>query len=796
MSNENLPILKVNKANSNKSIPILNQFQLLEGQNMKKLWNHTFIRYLLSYALVLFLPLLVLGGVVNFYFTNYYIETSLQKNLDIPRQIQTAVDMQVTQMDNFSIQIGANSNFTARYLNEGITNYMTVVGTLSSFQSSNEFVDNVYYYPGDSNGKYYSRGGTSDPSILFQSINRYENLNVEDFARIAKRGPTWIGSSKVRLPSGQTVSYVTYIRPVYGNFSSKERPFLIFQIQENTFERILGSVGDGDEIYKIITNHEGDIVYSSFSEDRVGTLEELLKNYETDTQKVEAEQWRLGDLDGREVYVNRSESQSGLTYYTLIPTEVMLQDVHNFQRTFSLIYFILVTLGFLLVLFVSRSSYKPVKKLADYMQENGAGVPAGSNIMEMAQMTIQRLSQSSLEYRQEHLLLNLLRDSDTSATDEELQAAKLQLEGPYYRAAILRVKAFPEEEWPQGVRPPELSEYIPLLQQIFSAEKTCYIVEYMERNCFILVFSEKSSDPEECSAYLQKCTNLLNESCLQGFLYVGNAYSTLDLLRQSFHEAKTAFVNRNIRKETTVYFYGIHPSDDSIYQQTYPTADLDALCNAIDQDNPMLVEFMSTELQRHIEHIAGDSFTVRCVCYEAINRIFQTMDKKSPGWMKRACGDIVNNLSISSVEDLKLVLQTLCSQVILDIKAKPERPQKLSMKDATAYIDCHFCDPDFSVKSLAADYKMSVSNFSHQFKTYTGKTVSDYINHKKNQYAKELLRETGGSVAEVASKVGYFHTSSFIRKYKQEEGITPGEYLEQIRNNSNASSGKEKEKKE
>ena len=85
MSNENLPILKVNKANSNKSIPILNQFQLLEGQNMKKLWNHTFIRYLLSYALVLFLPLLVLGGVVNFYFTNYYIETSLQKNLDIPR---------------------------------------------------------------------------------------------------------------------------------------------------------------------------------------------------------------------------------------------------------------------------------------------------------------------------------------------------------------------------------------------------------------------------------------------------------------------------------------------------------------------------------------------------------------------------------------------------------------------------------------------------------------------------------------------------------------------------------------
>ena len=44
-------------------------------------------------------------------------------------------------------------------------------------------------------------------------------------------------------------------------------------------------------------------------------------------------------------------------------------------------------------------------------------------------------------------------------------------------------------------------------------------------------------------------------------------------------------------------------------------------------------------------------------------------------------------------------------------------------------------------------------------------------------------------MAEVAAKVGYFHTSSFIRKYKQEEGITPGEYLEQIRSSSTKDNG-------
>lgn len=192
---------------------------------MKKLWNNTFIRYLLSYALVLFLPLLVLGGVVNFYFINYYIDSSLQKNLDIPRQIQSAVDMQITQMDNFSNQVGANSNFTARYLNEGMTSYLTAVNTLSSFQSSNEFVANVYYYPGDSNGTYYSRGGTSKPQILFQSINRYENLSAEDFIRIAKKGPAWLGYSDVRLLSARLPRMSPISAPYTGIFPVQRTPF-------------------------------------------------------------------------------------------------------------------------------------------------------------------------------------------------------------------------------------------------------------------------------------------------------------------------------------------------------------------------------------------------------------------------------------------------------------------------------------------------------------------------------------------------------------------------------------------
>jgi AraC-like DNA-binding protein len=43
-------------------------------------------------------------------------------------------------------------------------------------------------------------------------------------------------------------------------------------------------------------------------------------------------------------------------------------------------------------------------------------------------------------------------------------------------------------------------------------------------------------------------------------------------------------------------------------------------------------------------------------------------------------------------------------------------------------------------------------------------------------YAKELLSTSNFTVNEIAIKLGYFQTSSFIKKFRSIEGTTPGEY--------------------
>ena len=44
------------------------------------------------------------------------------------------------------------------------------------------------------------------------------------------------------------------------------------------------------------------------------------------------------------------------------------------------------------------------------------------------------------------------------------------------------------------------------------------------------------------------------------------------------------------------------------------------------------------------------------------------------------------------------------------------------------------------------------------------------------QFAKKLLRTTDLSISDVAIRLGYNQTSSFIRKFKQCENRTPNEY--------------------
>lgn len=91
------------------------------------------------------------------------------------------------------------------------------------------------------------------------------------------------------------------------------------------------------------------------------------------------------------------------------------------------------------------------------------------------------------------------------------------------------------------------------------------------------------------------------------------------------------------------------------------------------------------------------------------------------------------------------------------------------------YIDRHFTEP-ISVASLAQRFFISPSYLSHGFKEWTGHSPQQYLLLCRLSYARELLRTTDRSVAQIAAACGFGDESNFIRSFKKACGLPPNRY--------------------
>lgn len=86
-----------------------------------------------------------------------------------------------------------------------------------------------------------------------------------------------------------------------------------------------------------------------------------------------------------------------------------------------------------------------------------------------------------------------------------------------------------------------------------------------------------------------------------------------------------------------------------------------------------------------------------------------------------------------------------------------------------------------SAVEIAERLGMSASYFSTYFRTKTGETFSNYLNHKKNEYAKDLLSDFELTIEEVSQALGYTDYRSFHRVFKKMNAMTPSDYRKRVK---------------
>lgn len=90
-------------------------------------------------------------------------------------------------------------------------------------------------------------------------------------------------------------------------------------------------------------------------------------------------------------------------------------------------------------------------------------------------------------------------------------------------------------------------------------------------------------------------------------------------------------------------------------------------------------------------------------------------------------------------------------------------------------------DREITIPMLAEYSNMSLRNFQRQFTEYYGIGPKSYLQLKRIDKAKMLLRDTRLSMESIVEKIGLFDVSSFRKLFQRELGITPAEFRKRIK---------------
>lgn len=90
------------------------------------------------------------------------------------------------------------------------------------------------------------------------------------------------------------------------------------------------------------------------------------------------------------------------------------------------------------------------------------------------------------------------------------------------------------------------------------------------------------------------------------------------------------------------------------------------------------------------------------------------------------------------------------------------------------YLTLHYSEK-ITLDQLAAQFFVSKFHLCHEFQRYVGTSIHQYLQKKRLQIAKEMLR-TGVSASSVSIRVGFGDYAGFYRAFRSEYGISPREF--------------------
>ncbi|WP_158082005.1 helix-turn-helix domain-containing protein [Paenibacillus ferrarius] len=579
----------------------------------------------------------------------------------------------------------------------------------------------------------------------------------------------------VRIEGLPIQRLITYIVPIP---MRNQKPYgtVLFELKEDTLLKGLNPEQLLPNGNAIVFDQAGRVISAYKQLDS-------MKSFDVYKQIVNGENKRhIQEFQHQKFVVSFQKSmQSGLTYVIMLPYSSVVAPVHQAILKWIGYLLFIFTIGCAFIYVAMLFNYNPVKKLASLVETVRGQSIHKTNIFEAIGSVINDIADSNrtlgrkLEENRsavrDHFLGSLLRGEFQTLDDVNERGEEVGVTFPFPDITVMILEVPVSQVFYK-------EKLIAEVERQFGGDAVGHVKIGLEERRAIFILSWGGKLPDR-KLWLNRLHDHLNMTyAIPITLGIGNGYRALSQVGRSYLEASTAIDYKMIKGNQRVIFFDDLMAHDHA-DLLNPRRILDELEIVLQYGEALRITRDVHQITIKIKQSGMTLFIAKELCYDIIHKFIAFMENRSPGCSSDRLPDILALTDYTTLDEIADLLTTACTALCHSLDEPKSASPAVMIDQINKYILQYYSEYDFSVQKIAEHFSLSLSYLSRYYKEQTGRTVMEYLKEVRIEQAKRLLRHTNSSVKEIVQQIGYYDVSSFIRTFKQQVGITPGEYRKQ-----------------
>lgn len=495
------------------------------------------------------------------------------------------------------------------------------------------------------------------------------------------------------------------------------------------------------------------------------------------------QQWKISDNNYSVVAVQ--SEQTGWYYVDIIPTHYFLSKVNQ-----QIVYVVVLTVVMLLLcvtiaVYLTINNYRPIKKLnlsvQDFLPDNKQSneidqiKDAITNVVSMNTVLQKKMDDQQYMLGQS-LLLHLFSGNRGSEEDWKNYMSGLKRNASELQFTVVTVRYDRHDEEVAQLN----GRLLELIMHKYSFNRSAYGVECGDGNMISILVQSGLNGMITSPASVATYVSDFYEPHFKQRVHIGlgKTYTELTHVKLSWIESIAAAEQHAVPNSTIIDFdqiqFPMQVDTDFMQDQLH-------LYHSLKQGNTQLVGDVLERIGKDMLVNNQGGLHYKYIYFKIVDLAIKVINDlelmNHAQFERRTFNDqIVRVLNANTFHECEQAAQKLLNFICIVIaRLQQDRDTDLTSK-VLAYVTDNFQDQGMGLEKLSERFGNSNYFWSRFFKERLQFHFSDYLWKLRIEEAKRLLREEDYTIKDVVSRIGYLDHASFMRKFKQEEGITPGQY--------------------